>query len=279
MKFSFVILHYMAVDDTIECVDSIINNLHNDIEIIVDDNNSPDNSFNILKKKYGVNKKIHLLKNEENIGFAKGNNIGFMYAKTKLNPDFIIIINNDTIIEQKDFCDKIESNYKKNRFDIAGPNIVSLKDTLNQNPIPYILNNKSKIKKRIIKYKILKLCALCNFDLIIHKLLSIFKIKKNDNSNNDYKLHGSALMFSKDYINKYNGLYEKTFMYGEEDILKYISIRDNLKMIYLKNIKIIHKEDSSTDKVFSNKRRKRIFYYKWNINSLEILYDLMENDN
>ena len=84
------------------------------------------------------------------------------------------------------------------------------------------------------------------------------------------------MIFSKDYISKYDGLYSETFMYGEEDILKWISIRDNLKMLYLKDISIYHKEDVSTDKVFGNERKKRLFYYKWNIDSLEKLKELMK---
>lgn len=109
----------------------------------------------------------------------------------------------------------------------------------------------------------------------MHKLNKLV-VKEKKNISKDFKLHGSCLIFSKDYISRYDGLYSKTFMYGEEDILKWISIRDNLKMAYLKDIFIYHKEDVSTDKVFSNEKKKRLFYYKWNIDSLEKLKELMK---
>lgn len=277
MKFTFVILHYMAIDDSIECIESIIKNIDKenlDIEIIVVDNASPDDSYQKLESRYKDVKNVHLIHSDLNLGFSKGNNLGFEYAKKYINSDFIAMINNDTVINQKDFCKKIVDEYNKERFDIAGPNIISLKGSINQNPIPYKKPDLKEISNKILKYKILKFACKFNADKIIHKVNKT--LKKSKIEENDFKLHGSCLIFSKDYINKYDGLYSETFMYGEEDILKWIAIRDNLYMRYLDNISIYHKEDASTEKLLGNKKKKRLFYYKWNIDSLEKLKELME---
>lgn len=278
MKITFVILHYMAVEDTQECIDSILNNVDAkdlEIKLVIVDNASPDNSYKTLTDKYGNMKNIYFIHSDENLGFAKGNNLGFEYAKKELDTDFIVMINNDTIIKQRDFCKLIVSEYNSEQFAIAGPNIISLKGSINQNPISYRKPRLKDIYNRILKYKILKVACAFNMDKIIHRLNEIL-IKKEKNTSEDFKLHGSCLIFSKDYISKYDGLYSETFMYGEEDILKWISIRDNLKMLYLKDISIYHKEDVSTDKLFGNERKKRLFYYKWNIDSLEKLKELMK---
>lgn len=275
MNVAFVILNYLTYKDTIECVDSILNMNYKNIDIIIVDNNSNNESLQQINKKYNTYRNVYILHNDLNLGFAKGNNVGYSFAKYNLNPDFIILLNNDTIINQKDFCEILIEHYKKNKFDIGGPTINTLKDSINQNPIPFKLNDKKSILKDIIKCKILELFCIFNLDLQIKKVNK--KIKKNKNKN-DYMLHGSCLIFSKKYIDNYEGLYPKTFLYGEENILKYISIRDNLKMVYINNVYIIHKEDATMDKIYKTEKNKRLSLYKNYIKSLKILYKLMNGE-
>lgn len=46
------------------------------------------------------NRKLILIKNEKNYGFAEGNNIGMRYALKALNPDYILLLNNDTVVDK-----------------------------------------------------------------------------------------------------------------------------------------------------------------------------------
>jgi len=46
------------------------------------------------------NKKLTLIKNEKNFGFAEGNNIAIRYALKALNINYILLLNNDTIVEK-----------------------------------------------------------------------------------------------------------------------------------------------------------------------------------
>ena len=41
-----------------------------------------------------------LIKNEINHGFAEGNNIGIRFALKKLNPNYILLLNNDTVVDK-----------------------------------------------------------------------------------------------------------------------------------------------------------------------------------
>lgn len=279
MHISFVILHYITLDDTIECIQSIKENIdYKDYSIVVVDNGSPNNSGGELIKKYSGDEKVNIVLSKENLGFAKGNNIGFTYAKHEKKADFIVMINNDTIIEQKDFCNFILNEYKKNNFAVAGPDIISLVDNQHQNPIPVLYKSIDDVISKIKKFKTLLFLNYLGLDTLIQKLKE--KIKGRDNTNSsvnlkDYKLHGSCMIFSPDYINVYEGLYEKTFMYGEEDILKYISQRDKFKMVYLPSLNILHKEDSSTNAEYKKDILKRRFYYKHSIESCICLLKLM----
>lgn len=283
MKVVFVILHYITIDDTTQCIESILANIEYDnYSIVIVDNGSKNNTGNELKEQYRDNKKVTIIINDENVGFAKGNNIGFRYAKNQLNADFIILLNNDTVITQHEFIINLIESYKKNNFYICGPNIVSRVDKSKQNPIKKEFYSIKDVKKRIIKLYLLKILSIFNIDEKGQKLY--FKIKKRKvidksvDKDKDFKLHGCCLVFSKLYINKYEGLYDETFMYGEEDILKYISERDSLKMIYEKSINIFHKECSSTYAYLKEPLMKRRFYYSNSINSYKKLLQLMKND-
>lgn len=46
------------------------------------------------------NRKLVIIKNEKNYGFAEGNNIGIRYAMKVLNPDYILLLNNNVIVER-----------------------------------------------------------------------------------------------------------------------------------------------------------------------------------
>ncbi|GAB6179427.1 glycosyltransferase family 2 protein [Desulfotomaculum defluvii] len=299
MNFTFVILHYLTHKDTIECVESILNNvLHEDYSILIVDNGSTNNSGQILHEKYDLNPKVYLIESKINLGFAKGNNLGYSYAKEKLKTDFVIMINNDTVITQNNFLSKIKSIYVEEKFDILGPDIISLIDNKHQNP--YKVNVKKYSEKGIksmirTRYRNILFSYLYLYDIylfiykkIIRKHFNkyIKKIKKQNDRNSLYsenqrniKLHGSCLIFSPDYLRKYKGLYSKTFMYLEEDILFYIAQKERLKLRYTPQIKIYHKEDSSTNALLNSNRNKRIFIYKHEIKSAKELLKIINDES
>lgn len=65
-----------------------------DLEILVVDNNSQDNSADYLAKHYP---QIKIIRNSENTGYVGANNIGYQYA-LKQGADFIYLLNQDTEI-------------------------------------------------------------------------------------------------------------------------------------------------------------------------------------
>ena len=65
-----------------------------DVEILIVDNNSKDNSVAYLEKNYP---QIEIIKNKENSGFVGANNIGYQYA-LRHGADFIYLLNQDTVI-------------------------------------------------------------------------------------------------------------------------------------------------------------------------------------
>ncbi len=272
MNIFFLILHYYCIEDTIKCVESIkkIKSYNNNIKIIIVDNGSKNNSKELLTKKYSNNKNIEFIFNENNLGFAKGNNIGFEYIKRNYSPDFIIMTNNDVIFNDREILKKIINDYKKYQFAVLGPKII-LKDG-QIHKMRRILPQIREIRRTIFKKKILLLLTYLNLKTIIKILKKEDKeeITINNKTKNTI-LHGCCLIFSKEYINRFEGLNPKTFLYCEEELLFLRLKKNNLLSLYDNEISIIHNEDSSTNHLYPDKRKKEIFFLKNYIKSNKIL--------
>jgi GT2 family glycosyltransferase len=275
----------MNYSDTIECVDSILKNIsYEDYNLVIVDNCSTNGSGELLKNKYKNLENIHVIINSKNLGFAKGNNVGYLYAKKQLKSDFIILLNNDTIIKQENFLNNINEKYTDTNFHILGPDIVSLKDGLHQNPPKISISSISKVIVQILRFFVLLTLNYLCLEKIFRKIItrkSNHNIVHCDNNheNEQYgvKLHGSCLIFSPEYVNRYDGLYDKTFMYMEEDILHFIANRDNLRVVYWPELRIYHKEDSSTNYSITNNNKKLRFIYRNSLYSAIKLLTLMLN--
>ncbi|OGM25911.1 hypothetical protein A3D00_02245 [Candidatus Woesebacteria bacterium RIFCSPHIGHO2_02_FULL_38_9] len=99
-KVSVVILNWNQPDITLECLDSVTKLRVKDYELnlLIVDNGSTDNSVKIFEKLKIVNWKLEIISNGKNKGFAGGNNVGIKYALEK-GADYILILNNDTIVD------------------------------------------------------------------------------------------------------------------------------------------------------------------------------------
>lgn len=119
-KVFVVILNWNGIKDTIECLSSIrkleIKNCK--LKIVVVDNGSTDNSVEVLKKQKGIT----LLENKENLGFAGGNNVGMKYA-VENDADFVLILNNDTIVKEDLLVQLIEAAQYNKKAGVLSPKI------------------------------------------------------------------------------------------------------------------------------------------------------------
>lgn len=286
MKFSFVILHYNALADTIECIDSIKNCVGADCGIVVVDNKSPNGTGAELEKRYKGDAQVTVILNEKNEGFARGNNVGFRYAKEYQNPDFIVMLNNDTLILQNDFAAQVESEYAQMQFAVLGPIIKTPHKPYSSNPGPTKLPSEKWFRKYVLKNKV-KLVLNYMFGLdtfyewLVRKVVGE-KDRRFDESllmhrAENVVLHGSFLIFSKDYISKFDGLNDRTFLYQEERLLFLRLQQNHLKSVFSPNIEIFHKEDAATKTVSVKSKLKRRFQYKNYIASVNVLLDVMRN--
>lgn len=280
---AFVVLHYLTLSDTVEAVNYIKKNVGcTDYVIIIVDNASPNKTGEKLLEKYRNDDKISVNIQKENLGFANGNNVGFVIAKNKYHADFIVMMNNDVNLVSLDFSGKIKSIYQRRPFAVLGPLILTADGRCDSNPVAKNYRNIEEIKKSIERYKKRLRWLQSGLEPIRLYASSLKKKKYIEERKKDFideqenvRLHGSCWIFSPQYIEKYDGIDSGTFMYMEEDILQYHMKNDRMIMLYSPEIVVFHKEAVSTSANITDKQ-KLLRKYNWLIQSNEYFLKLMQ---
>lgn len=109
-KVFIILVNYNGTKDTVECIKSLNQIDDTSYEIIVVDNAS--NDVEQLEKELADFNFVKLLKSKNNLGFAGGNNVGIRYAMEH-NADYVLLLNNDTVVE-KDFLGELVYVAEKN---------------------------------------------------------------------------------------------------------------------------------------------------------------------
>lgn len=273
MNIYFVILHYQAVDETIACIKSI-EECYSHIKIVLVDNHSPNGSGEQLKIRYAEDPVVTVLCTEENLGFAKGNNVGYIYAKQH-NADFIIQVNNDTIFEDRNFIKTLLKLYDSDHYAVLGPDVVCIKDGGHQNPLKGFKVTPEEIRWRIVKNQLGAFLSRFDLDKKIRQE-TVYQPnwqEQIDITKDPTKvLQGCCYIFSPIYIKEFDGMFPGTFMYYEEYILDYLCRKKNLKMIYSPELSLKHLRKASTSSVVKQEKDKRRFKYNESVKSLKSFY-------
>lgn len=229
-KLGIVIVNYNDYKTTIKLLKNIKDYKVLDSIVIVD-NNSKDESVKELKKY--ENKKIHLIENKDNKGYASGLNTGAKYLNKTLKDCIIIFSNSDIIIEKEEDIISLKNSIT-DEISVVGPTIIE-KDSLNRGwilptPIDEVLFNlpliSRKLKKRIL-YK----------EDHYKKNISLVDV-----------VSGCIFLVDGKTLKQVNYFDETTFLYYEENILAK-KMKDINKQIAVNNeVKVIHNHSVTIDK-------------------------------
>lgn len=273
-RIAFVLLQYNHFEVTQEAIESIQRLEPGPIhEIVVVDNLSTDGSRARLQAYAEGKKNIHIVMADKNGGFAKGNNLGYAYAKRNLAPDFIVVANNDVVYPQDGFTKKIPEIYSSTLFSILGPDIRAKGDkVLHQNPLHTRLRTKEAMTRSMQK-RIALLRDLGNAPLPSRTVLGRSKLNKKTLSG-PIVLHGSAFILSPIFIADRDSIFDdRTFMYGEEDILATLAYARGHRMVYDPRIHVQHNVKGSTDTSDLLEYYRRSYAY--HIDSAKIYIDVL----
>lgn len=96
-RIGIVIVNYNGAGYQNDALKTIFASSYSDFEVIIVDSGSKDNSVELAQKKYP---QVHYLLQEENVGVAKGNDIGIRYAIEYLDVEYILLLNNDIELDK-----------------------------------------------------------------------------------------------------------------------------------------------------------------------------------
>jgi GT2 family glycosyltransferase len=124
-KVAIVILNWNSYDDTIECLNSLVDLDYPFFEVFLVDNGSKDNSLVRIENEYRRGKFpyiINILKSDRNLGFAGGNNIGIQKAYQE-NFNYFWLLNNDTTVDPNALNELINEIKGDSKVGIVGSKI------------------------------------------------------------------------------------------------------------------------------------------------------------
>lgn len=229
-----IILNWNGYKDTIECLESLKKITYKNYKIVLIDNGSTDDSVKILHAKYP---KIKLIENNVNLGFAGGCNIGIKYA-LKRNSDYVLLLNNDTIVESNFLNVLVTTSINDENIGIVGPIIYYYKK-----PRTIWASGAYKFDKYNLKY--------IDFNYGKRDSETLNEIKNVD------FIWGCCLLIKKSlFINV--GLFDdEYFMYTEDKDLSYRAQQAGYKLVINPKSKIWHKVSSSS----GGENNNLIYYY------------------
>lgn len=108
-KVSIIVPVYNTADKLERCLDSLVNQTNEDIEIVIINDGSTDNSEKIIKKYEEKHKDIISYYSKQNEGVAKTRNFGIEKAKS----DYILFVDSDDYID-KTLIEKLKPYIDKN---------------------------------------------------------------------------------------------------------------------------------------------------------------------
>ncbi|PJB00126.1 MAG: glycosyl transferase [Ignavibacteriales bacterium CG_4_9_14_3_um_filter_30_11] len=244
IEISVIIVNYNVKDFLQNLLLSLNKALKNiSHEIIIVDNNSTDDSVELLKNNF---QNVSLIANKENLGFSKANNQGLKISKGK----YLLLINPDTIVSEDTFFEMIKFFKNNTNAGLAGCKILNPDGSL------------QLACRRSFPGPWTSFCKVTGLSSLFpnSKLFAKYNLTYLD-ENKSYEVDavsGSFMMFTRQVYEKVSGLDEEYFMYGEDLDFCYRIQKAGYKIFYVHKTKIIHYKGESTKR--STLDETKIFY-------------------
>lgn len=213
-----IIPHYRNVEDTKCCVDSLKHSSLRDLVVIVVDDSRTD--YEKLKKRIGKEENTEIICPKARRGFAGAVNDGFK-AAVNYNPKFLMILNNDTVVEKHAIERLVE---KCAPMDIVGPSIFRMDDM-------------DEIWAYGLKLKMHRSS--------LNKLIKKIDFKNESKSPIDM-VTGCAALFPQKAVDEIGYMDERYFLYLEDMDFFYRAKKRGYKFFIVKDSKIWHKGGGSS---------------------------------
>lgn len=244
MQLSVIIINYNVrffLEQCLHAVRYAIADL--EAEVIVVDNHSTDGSMDYLRPLFP---NTRFIVNEENLGFAKANNLALTYC----TGDYVLFLNPDTLVPED--CFRKCLSYIK-----ADPGIGALGVRM--------LDGRGRFlpeSKRAFPSPLASLSKLTGLASLFPKsgLFNQYALGNLDESENHtvQVLAGAFMLVNRELLNRLKGFDESYFLYGEDIDLSYRIQQTGFRNVYFAGTTIIHFKGESSGK--ASLARVRFFY-------------------
>jgi len=265
IDLSIIIVNYNTKDYIKECLYSIFSNTDDArIEVIVVDNNSHDNSVEMIKKEFS---QVKLIANSDNVGFGQANNQGVRTSEGR----YLLLLNPDTKILPKSLNILYQFMETHPKVGIAAPMLLNDDLSLQRScrAFPGLWREFSK--------------ALGFFTYMpSHPLFGSSTASRWDHDKIQAvdQPQGACLMIRRDVLEDKDIFDRRFYMYYEEVDLCYRIKKKNWQIYFVPDAKIIHYAGKSFSKnmprmIYHLYKSKFLFYKKhYNIFKQSMLYFL-----
>lgn len=232
VDLTIIIVNYKMLNKTLNCLDSICSSNWSGItyEIILVDNDSGDNTQQVVKQKYP---KVKFIQSKTNLGMGKGYNLGLRNAVG----EYQLILNPDTIVEKDSLRTMITRFRQDSGIGMMGPKLLYPDNTLQYSCFRFPQLLTPFYRRTVIgKYMSNKVDLFLMKDYNLDSELEV-----------DW-LMGSCLLTKKSVLDAVGLFDERFFMYFEDtDLCRRIK-KANYKVVYYPKAIIHHHHSRASAK-------------------------------
>jgi GT2 family glycosyltransferase len=284
-KIYIVVLNYNSWEDTIECVESLLKLDYEDINIVIVDNCSPNDSVTYLKqwlnnqlshylpvdhyfRSYSIPEqvkpevlflkstnmmnednvvsKLTFIESDSNGGFASGNNIGLNFCLQQPDFEYAWLLNNDTVVNPDSLSSMMSS------ISMLDKDHPDLKFGLYGHRLTHYYNPTTD---QVSYYSFSKHNATVK--AIKTKDTDCIVLKESDK----FYPCGASMFVSKDFLTAVGLLAEDYFLYYEEPDWSIRAYRKGYAIAIFNNIPVFHKEGASAGSSVDGRQRSELSDY------------------
>lgn len=140
-----ITLNYNQNDYTLKCIDSILKSNYNNYMILLIDNGSVHDNYKELESKLPNDNHIILHRIEQNRGYVGGINYGLENG-AKLNPDYFLIMNNDTILDKNAITELVSTCVEYNDKAIVTGKVYHYDEPNKLQDVGYTFKSKKRLQ-------------------------------------------------------------------------------------------------------------------------------------
>ena len=268
---AIIIVNYKSEARTVKYVEEELGKIGIPHVIVVVNNSATDESNQVLAKALNApivdahemlstqGTGVYIVPHQDNLGFAKGNNLGAEFSMKNFDIDYFLFTNNDIRLESVNVVEKLLAKLEMLKgVGMIGPRVIGL-DGKEQSPEPYY----PFWKRYVWMYWMTPF-------LSTEKKIKLFQLDYPEKAKEGihYKLMGSFFMVKADDFVSCGMMDSNTFLFGEEVILT-----ERLKAIgkdvyYDPSVTVVHEHGATISNAFKQKRilrtqfKSESYYYR-----------------